>query len=382
MAINRCYSVAHFRQLARRRLPAPMFHYIDGGADDEVTLRRNTTAFDGYSLMPSGLVDTSTLDLTTQVLGQTLDWPLFLAPTGLTRLFHHDGERAVARAAAEAGTIYSLSTLSSVSIEDIGALTSGPKMFQIYIHKDRGLTYEFIDRCKAAGYHALCLTVDTIVAGNRERDLITGMTTPPKLTLASLLSFALHPMWSLNYLTHEKFQLANVADRIDAGSAAPSSVIDYINEQFDRALTWQDAEKAIAAWGGPFAIKGIMSVPDARRAVEVGASAVIISNHGGRQLDSAPAPIDCVAPIVDAVGDKIQVILDGGVRRGTHVLKALALGAKACSMGRPYLYALAAGGQAGVDRLLRLLRAEIERDMAMMGCTNIDQVTRDKVERI
>lgn len=382
MAIDRCFNVADFRRLARRRLPAPMFHYIDGGADDELTLRRNTSAFDNYNLMPSGLVDTSVLDVTTEVLGQKLSMPLFLAPTGLTRLFHHDGERAVARAAAEAGTMYSLSTLSSVSIEEVGTITSGPKMFQIYIHKDRGLTYEFINRCKAAGYHALCLTVDTIVAGNRERDLMTGMTTPPRMTLASLLSFALHPLWTLNYLTHEKFQLANVADRITAGSTAASSVIDYINEQFDRALTWQDAEKAIAAWGGPFAIKGVMSVADARRAVEVGASAIMISNHGGRQLDSAPAPIDCVESIVDAVGDKIEVIVDGGVRRGSHVLKALALGAKACSMGRPYLYALAAGGEAGVMRLLGRLRAEIDRDMALMGCTNITQVTRNKVERI
>jgi L-lactate dehydrogenase (cytochrome) len=382
LAIDRCFNVADFRRLARRRLPAPMFHYIDGGADDELTLRRNTSAFDNYNLMPSGLVDTSVLDVTTEVLGQKLSMPLFLAPTGLTRLFHHDGERAVARAAAEAGTMYSLSTLSSVSIEEVGTITSGPKMFQIYIHKDRGLTYEFINRCKAAGYHSLCLTVDTIVAGNRERDLMTGMTTPPRMTLASLLSFALHPLWTLNYLTHEKFQLANVADRITAGSTAASSVIDYINEQFDRALTWQDAEKAIAAWGGPFAIKGVMSVADARRAVEVGASAIMISNHGGRQLDSAPAPIDCVESIVDAVGDKIEVIVDGGVRRGSHVLKALALGAKACSMGRPYLYALAAGGEAGVMRLLGRLRAEIDRDMALMGCTNITQVARNKVERI
>lgn len=382
MGINDCNNISDFRKLARRRLPAPLFHYIDGGADDEVTLRHNTTAFDKYTLMPQGLVDVSAIDMSTRVMGQKIDWPLFLAPTGLTRLFHHEGERAAARAAAKAGTMYSLSTLSAVSIEEIGALTTGPKMFQVYIHKDRGLTYEFIDRCKAAGFNAMCLTVDTIVAGNRERDLVTGMTTPPKLTLASLLSFALHPAWTLNYLTHEKFKLANVADRIAAGTGSSSSVIDYINAQFDRSLTWKDAEKAIAAWGGPFAIKGVMSVADAKRAVEVGASAVMVSNHGGRQLDSAPAPIDCIAPIVDALGDKLEVILDGGVRRGTHVLKALALGAKACSMGRPYLYGLAAGGQAGVERVLARLRAEVERDMALMGCTSIDQVTRDKVAKV
>jgi L-lactate dehydrogenase (cytochrome) len=300
----------------------------------------------------------------------------------MSRLFHHEGERAVARAAAKAGTLYSLSTVSSVSIEDIGALTTGPKMFQIYIHKDRGLTHEFINRCKASGFNAMCLTVDTIVAGNRERDLRTGMTMPPKFTLSSLLSFAMHPRWTLNYLTHGKIGLANVADRIAAGTAAASSVIDYINEQFDRTLTWKDAEDAIAAWGGPFAIKGVMSVADARRAVEVGASAIMISNHGGRQLDSAPAPVDCVEAIVDAVGGKIEVIVDGGIRRGTHVLKALALGATACSMGKAYLYALAAGGEAGVARLLSRLRMEIERDMMLMGVTRLDQVTRDKISKL
>src|SRR5690606_28783632 len=240
----------------------------------------------------------------------------------------------------------------------------------------------FINRCKASGFNAMCLTVDTIVAGNRERDLRTGMTMPPKFTLSSLLSFAMHPRWTLNYLTHGKIGLANVADRIAAGTAAASSVIDYINEQFDRTLTWKDAEDAIAAWGGPFAIKGVMSVADARRAVEVGASAIMISNHGGRQLDSAPAPVDCVEAIVDAVGGKIEVIVDGGIRRGTHVLKALALGATACSMGKAYLYALAAGGEAGVARLLSRLRMEIERDMMLMGVTRLDQVTRDKISKL
>lgn len=382
MGIDRCFNVDDFRKLAHRRLPAPLFHYIDGGADNEWTLRNNTAAFDRYTLMPSGLADTSSVDMTREVLGQKLSMPLFLAPTGMSRLFHHEGERAVARAAAKAGTLYSLSTVSSVSIEDIGALTTGPKMFQIYIHKDRGLTHEFINRCKASGFNAMCLTVDTIVAGNRERDLRTGMTMPPKFTLSSLLSFAMHPRWTLNYLTHGKIGLANVADRIAAGTAAASSVIDYINEQFDRTLTWKDAEDAIAAWGGPFAIKGVMSVADARRAVEVGASAIMISNHGGRQLDSAPAPVDCVEAIVDAVGGKIEVIVDGGIRRGTHVLKALALGATACSMGKAYLYALAAGGEAGVARLLTRLRMEIERDMMLMGVTRLDQVTRDKISKL
>jgi L-lactate dehydrogenase (cytochrome) len=382
MALERCNNVRDFRKLAKGRLPAPLFHYIDGGADDEVTLRRNTLAFNEYALIPEGLADIGALDLTTTVLGCKLDWPLFMSPTGMTRLFHHEGERAVARASAAAGTMYSLSTLSAVSIEEIGALTRGPKMFQIYIHKDRGLTYELIDRCKAAGFDALCLTVDTIVAGNRERDLVTGMTMPPKFDLAGLLSFAMRPRWVWNYLTHEKFQLANLVHRLDKGTQKSTSVIDYINQQFDRTLSWDDAAKAIAAWGGPFAIKGVMSVADARRAVDAGASAIIISNHGGRQLDGSVAPIDCLPDIVDAVGDRVEVILDGGVRRGTHVIKALALGAKACMMGRPYLYALAAGGEPGVARLLALLRAEIDRDMALMGCRRIGDLNSSKIRKI
>lgn len=379
MRIEDCNNTADFRELARRRLPAPLFHYIDGGADDEVTLRRNTEAFDRVRLIPDALADVSALDLSVTVLGQRLDWPVFMSPTGMSRLFHHDGERAACRAAHAAGTMYSLSTISTVSIEEVGALTPGPKCFQLYIHKDRGLTQSFVQRCKDAGFSALCLTVDTLVAGNRERDLVTGMVMPPRLSAASLFSFMTHPHWAWNYLTHEKFQLANVAGSISAGTDTLTSVVGYMNSQFDRSITWKDAEKVIETWGGPFAIKGVMSVADARRAVDVGATAVMISNHGGRQLDGATAPFDQLGPIVDAVGDQIEVILDGGVRRGTHVLKALAMGARACMIGRGYLWALAAGGQPGVARALSRLRQEIERDMLLMGCDSVDKLTRDRL---
>ena len=379
MRISDCNNTADFRKLAKRRLPAPLFHYIDGGADDEVTLRHNTEAFDQVRLIPNALADLSDLDLSTVVLGQRLDWPVFLAPTGMTRLFHHEGERAVCRAAENFGTMYSLSTVSTVSIEEIGALTSGPKCFQIYIHKDRGLTNEFIERCKAANYSALCLTVDTLVAGNRERDLVTGMVMPPRFTPSSMLSFMLHPGWAWYYLTSEKFQLANVADRISDGTGTLTSVIDYINRQFDRSITWSDAEQLVQSWGGPFAIKGVMSVEDARKAVDIGDSAVMVSNHGGRQLDGSTAPFDQLAAIVDAVGDKIEVILDGGVRRGTHVLKALAMGARACMIGRGYLYALAAGGQLAVERALLRLMDEVERDMILMGCATLSELNREKL---
>jgi len=377
--IKDCNNAADFRKLAKKRLPAPLFHYIDGGADDEVTLRRNTEAFDDVRLIPNALADLSDMHLGVNVLGQDIDWPVFCSPTGMTRLFHHDGERAVCRAAHKAGTMYSLSTLSTVSIEEVGALTPGPKCFQLYIHKDRGLSYEFIERCKAANFTSLCLTVDTLVAGNRERDLMTGMVMPPKFTLSSMLSFMTHPNWGFNYLTSEIFQLANVADKIEAGTGKLTSVIDYINNQFDRYITWKDAEQAIQAWGGPFAIKGVMSVEDARRAVDIGASAIMISNHGGRQLDGSTAPFDQLGPIADAVGDRIEIILDGGVRRGTHVLKALAMGAKACMVGRGYLYALAAGGEPAVERALDRLRKEIKRDMILMGCSSVKELNRSKL---
>jgi L-lactate dehydrogenase (cytochrome) len=297
----------------------------------------------------------------------------------MTRLFHHEGELAVCSAAHKHGTMYSLSSLSTTSIEEVGAATPGPKCFQLYIHKDRGLSWDFIERCKAAKYSAICLTVDTLVAGNREKDLYTGMVIPPRFTLKSLASFAMHPSWSFNYLLRRKFELANVAGKISEGTGKLTSVVGYMNSQFDRSITWKDAEEAIQRWGGPFAIKGVMSVEDARKAVDIGASAVMISNHGGRQLDGSTAPFDQLGPIVDAVGDKIEVIVDGGVRRGTHVLKALAMGAKACMTGRGYLYAVAAGGHAGVDRALTRLRDEIERDMILMGCSSLEELDRSKL---
>ncbi|MBU2531337.1 MAG: alpha-hydroxy-acid oxidizing protein, partial [Alphaproteobacteria bacterium] len=343
----------------------------------ESTLRNNTTAFDAVHLMPSMLTDLGNLDTSATVLGQKVEWPVIMAPTGINRLFHHDGERAVARAAAKAGTLYSLSTMSNVSIEEIGGLTSGPKCFQIYIHRDRGLTREFVDRCKAARFNALCLTVDTLVAGNRERDLRTGMIMPPRLTMRSLASFATHWRWAYNYLTTEKFELANLANNKRAGAEKLISVIDYVNSQFDPSITWADAEELIAQWDGPFAFKGIMTADDARRAVDIGATAIMVSNHGGRQLDGAPSPFECIAEIADAVDGRAEVILDGGVRRGSHVLKAIAMGATACSIGRGYLYPLAAGGEAGVTRALSRLRAEIERDMTLMGCDRLSKLDRN-----
>ena len=379
MGINRCHNVADFRRLAKRRIPGPLFHYIDGGADDEDTLARNTDAFSGYELLPRYLVDVAEIDMKTRVLGADLAWPGVLAPTGMTRLFHHEGERAVAAAAETHGLMYSLSTLSTVNIEDVAAVGAGPKMFQIYVFRDRGLTNEFTARCQAAGYTALCLTIDVPVAGNRERDLVTGMTMPPRFTPKSLFQFATRPRWVMDYFRSGGVELANVLDRV--GHAPATSVIDYINAQFDPTVTWDDVGAVIAAWGGPFAIKGILSVADAKRAVEVGASAIIVSNHGGRQLDGAAAPVDLIEPIREAVGNRLEVILDGGVRRGTHILKGLALGADAVSFGRPYLFGLGAGGRLGVEALLAQLRDELERDMRLTGVSRIADIHPGLVQR-
>ncbi|MBM5812527.1 MAG: alpha-hydroxy-acid oxidizing protein [Gammaproteobacteria bacterium] len=372
--LGSCHNIADLRRLARRRLPAPMWHYLEGGADDEWTLRRNSSAFDDYQLVPRQLLDIGQIDLGTRVLSQELRLPFLLAPTGMSRLFHHEAEPAVARAAQRCGTLYALSTAATTRLEDIAALGGGPWMFQIYVFRDRGLTREFVERCRAARYHALCLTVDAQIAGNRERDRITGMTLPPRLTPRSLMSFLGHPRWALQLLRHPHFELANVAHRVDALSRSSTSLASYIAGQFDRNVTWKDVAWLAQQWPGPLVVKGLLSPADARRARESGATAIMISNHGGRQLDGTPAPIDCVGPIRDAIGDTLELIVDGGIRRGTHILKAIARGADACSIGRAYLYGLAAGGQAGVEHALGLLQAEVERDMALLGCRSIAEL--------
>ena len=380
MNLNKCHNFDDYRRLAKKKLPSPIYHYIDGGADDEITLKRNTESFNDCDLIPDVLNDVSNVDLSTTVLGQKIDFPLFLSATAMHRLYHHHGERATAKAAEAMGTMFGISTMATVSIEEIAKLTNGPKLFQLYIHKDKGLTDNLIERCKQTGFNSMCLTVDTVVAGNRERDRRTGFTTPPKLTLASLISFALHPHWTINNLIHEKFKLANLDHMTEKGSSIDKSVIDYIDEQFDPSMNWKDAEYCVKKWGGPFALKGVMSVEDAKKAIDIGCSAIMISNHGGRQLDGSRAPFDQLAEIVDAVGDKIEVILDGGVRRGTHVLKALALGAKACSFGKGYLFALGAAGQKGVESILQKMKEEINRGMILMGCKSVKELDRTKIK--
>lgn len=373
-ALQRCRNIEDLRQLARRKVPRPMFDYLDGAAEDELTLRRNTEAFDDIALLPRYAVDVCDPDLRTRVLDCEIDWPVMLAPTGMSRLFHHLGERAVARAAQAAGTLYSLSTLSSVSIEDLVQVNTGPKMFQVYLLKDEGLNQSLISRARDAGFQALCLTVDVPVQGNRERDLHSGMTLPPTFGPAQWLQFARCPGWVFRHLTSPTMTLANIAQSVDLGSQDVSSLGTFIHEQFDPKITWDRVATLAKTWDGPFAVKGILAPDDARRAVEAGATAIIVSNHGGRQLDGAVATFEVLGAMVEAVGGRAEVILDGGIRRGSHVVKALAMGADACMVGRPYLYGLGAGGEAGVSRALEILRGELTRALQLLGCRELSQL--------
>ena len=379
MNIEDCHNFDDFRKLAKKKLPSPIFHYIDGGSDDEITLKRNTEAFDSCDLVPNILLGTGKPDLSTTIFGRKINIPLFLSPSAMQRLYHPDGDKASARAAEKFGTMYSMSTMANTSIEEISNISNGPKLFQLYIHKDKSITDDLVERCKTANFDGLCLTVDTIVAGNRERDYRSGFTTPPKLNLKSLISFGLRPRWVFDYFTNKKFELSNVKNKTDKGTNITKSVIEYINEQYDPGMNWKDAEYVVKKWNGPFALKGIMSVEDAKRAIDIGCTAIMISNHGGRQLDGSTSPFDQIKEISDAVGDRIEIILDGGIRRGTHVLKAIAAGAKACSFGKAFLFSLSAGGQKGIEKLLQNMSKEIERDMMLMGCKNLEELNISKL---
>ncbi len=379
MNLRSCHNFYDFRKLAKKKLPAPIFHYIDGGADDEITYRRNSSSFDEVDLVPNVLRGVENVDLSTTIFGKKLDLPFYCAPTALQRLFHYDGERAVGKAAQKFNTMFGVSALATVSVEEISSIIDTPKMFQFYFHKDRGLNDAVLERVKAAKFDVMALTVDTITGGNRERDLRTGFTSPPKLTLSSLFSFAAKPMWGINYITKGKFELPHLQDYVGEGTSTAVSIGNYFSTMLDQSMNWNDAEKLCSKWGGHFALKGIMSVEDAKRAVDIGCTGIMVSNHGGRQLDGSRSPFDQLAEIVDAVGDKIDVICEGGIQRGTHILKALSIGAKACSGGRLYLYALAAAGQEGVERALNQYRLEIERGMKLMGCTKITDLNRNNL---
>lgn len=375
MRLADCHNFHDFRRLARQRLPGPLFNYIDGAADDEVTYRRNCAAFERCDLVPNVLRGVQDIDLSVTVMGQKLALPVYCSPTALQRLFHHAGERAVGAAASGFGTMFGVSSLGTTSITEVRKAYTTPQCYQFYVHKDHGLNRAMLQSAKRAGIDVMMLTVDTITGGNRERDLRTGFAIPMRPGLSSLLQFVLKPKWAFDYLTHERYRLPQLEEHIDM-KGDPVSIGRYFSEMLDQAMDWNQVAGMVKEWGGQFCLKGVMSVEDARRAVDIGCTGIILSNHGGRQLDGSRSSFDQLAEIVDAVGDRIDVMMDGGVQRGTHVLKALSLGAKAVGLGRYYLFPLAAAGQAGVERALGLMRAEIERGMKLMGCRSVGELVR------
>jgi L-lactate dehydrogenase (cytochrome) len=375
MRLRNCHNFHDFRQLARERLPGPIFDYIDGAADDETTYRRNAASFEGCDLVPNVLRGVQDVDLSVTVMGQKLAVPFYCSPTALQRLFHHRGEHAVAAAAAKFGTMFGVSSLGTVSLEALRKEYATPQCYQFYFHKDRGLNRAMLQRAKTAGVEVMMLTVDSITGGNRERDLRTGFSIPFRLTLAGMLQFALKPKWGIDYVTHERFRLPQLEEHVDMGRGT-MSIGRYFTEMLDPALTWDDVAEMVKLWNGPFCLKGIMAVEDAKRAIDIGCNGIILSNHGGRQLDGSRSAFDQLAEVVDAVGDRVDVMMDGGIQRGTHVLKALSLGAKAVGIGRYYLYPLAAAGEPGVERALDLLKLEVERAMKLMGCKRVAELSR------
>ena len=378
MLLRNCHNFHDFRRLARRRLPGPIFDYIDGAADDEATHHRNTKSFESSDLVPSVLRGVDNIDLSVTVMGHKLALPVYCSPTALQRLFHYRGERAVAAAAAKYGTMFGVSSLGTVSVEELRKAHPTPQVYQFYFHKDRGLNRAMLQRAKDAGVNIMMLTVDSITGGNRERDLRTGFSIPLKLTLAGMLQFAIKPMWGINYFTHERFRLPQLDEHVDMSGGA-LSIGRYFTEMLDPSMNWDDVAQMVLQWDGQFCLKGIKSRADAKRAAEIGCTGIVVSNHGGRQLDGSRASFDQLGEIVDAVGDRIDVLMDGGVQRGTHVLKALSVGAKAVGVGRYYLYPLAAAGQAGVERAFSLMQTELERDMRLMGCKAVSQLSRDNL---
>jgi L-lactate dehydrogenase (cytochrome) len=379
--LARAASVADLREIARQRLPRGVFDYIDGGAEDERTMAANEAAFAAATFRPRVLRDVGEVDPSTTLLGRPLPLPLVLAPTGFSRIADPDGELAVARAAARVGLPYTLSTLSTRSIEEVAAASAGPKWFQVYVWRDRGLVKEMIGRAATAGYEALVLTVDTAVLGRRERDVRRGFSLPPTIGLGTLLDGAMHPGWTWRFLRSDPIRFANVRESAGVGDGSTAVTLsEYVNTQFDPGLSWRDVEWMRSVWAGPLIIKGIQTVDDARLAADAGVEAIALSNHGGRQLDSAPATLDLVAPVVDAVGDLIEVICDGGVRRGGDIVKAVALGARACMAGRAYLYGLGAAGERGVDHVLGLLDADVRRTMALVGASSVAELGRELVD--
>jgi L-lactate dehydrogenase (cytochrome) len=376
--LDRCQTIADLRVLARRTVPRTVFAFADGAAMDEVTARTNETDFGRLVLHPRILVNVSRVDIESTVLGRPIAVPLLGAPTGLTGLMHHRGEVAVARAVHAAGSIYVQSALSSYSIEELAQHAPGPTWFQLYVWRDRGLVRELIERAGAAGHLALVLTGDTPYLGARERDLRNGFGIPPRVTVRSLLEGVSRPRWSVDFVRRPRMTFANAAGH-GGGQSDARSLPDYIQSQFDPGLSWRDIEWLRETWSGPIVVKGVLRADDAAQAVRLGVDGLIVSNHGGRQLDHAPSSISALPAIVDAVAGAAEVYHDGGVRRGTDIVKALALGARAAFAGRALVYGLAAGGDAGAQRAMDILVRELHLAMALAGCQSVERLDRSWV---
>jgi L-lactate dehydrogenase (cytochrome) len=377
--LARAADVDDLRRLARRRLPRGVFDYIDGAAEGEITARRNCAAFERLEFRPRVLRDVGRVDPSTTVLGRRLPLPLVLAPTGFTRIADPQGELAVARAAARAGLPYTLSTLGTRSIEDVAGVSAGPKWFQVYVWRDRGLVAELLARAKAAGYEAIVVTVDTAMLGRRERDVRRGFTLPPQVGPGTVLDGAMHPAWTWAFVRSEPIAFANVVGAKAEDGRDPVTLSDYVNAQFDPSLSWRDLDWFRARWDGKVVLKGVQTVDDAELAASAGVDAIALSNHGGRQLDGAPPPLELVAPVADAVGGRVEILCDGGVRRGADVVRAVALGATACMIGRAYLYALGAAGERGVDHVLGLFDQGVRRTMALLGAQSVGDLSDELV---
>jgi L-lactate dehydrogenase (cytochrome) len=363
--LSRALTIGDLRAVARRRTPRAVFDYTDGAAEAEASLRRATETFERVEFRPRVLRDVTAVDTATTVLGRPSALPLAFAPTGFTRMMHHQGERAVVRVAEQVGVPYALSTLGTTSIEDVAAAGPGARRwFQLYVWRDRGAGKELVERAQAAGYEALMLTVDVPVAGARLRDARNGLTIPPSLTLRTVLDAATHPSWWFNLLSTEPLEFASL-------TSSEGTVAELINRMFDPSLTVRDVAWLRETWSGPLIVKGIQHVDDARLVVDAGADAVVVSNHGGRQLDRAPTPLEVLPEVAEAVGDRAEVLLDGGVRSGADVVAAVALGARACLVGRAYLYGLMAGGERGVRRAVDILAGEIVRTLQLLGADGV-----------
>ena len=371
-------NIDDLRKVARRRLPRAIFDYVDGGAEDEYTLRANQADFRRYTFRPRVMVDVSQRNQATTILGERVATPIILAPTGFTGMLWPRGEVVAARAAARKGAIFTVSTMSICSMEEVAAASSGPRWFQLYVWRDREIVRSLLERAKAAGYRVLVITVDTPVLGQRERDIRNGMVVPPRIGANNVLDTLRRVAWLKDFVRNPRITFGNFTNTLGVRHD-PVSLASFTTKQFSPAVSWDDLDWYRSLWPGPIAIKGIMSAEDARLAVERGVEAIVVSNHGGRQCDYLPSAVEVLPEVVNAVGGRAEVILDGGIRRGSDVVKAVALGARACMIGKAFNYGVAAGGEAGAERALDILMTEIDRTLALIGCPLLSDLDRGAI---